>query len=640
MEALSIRGNQLTGNIPPELGNLAALERCSLQNNQLSGSIPGELGSLQNLEYLTLSHNRLSGNIPAELKNMDSLVRLDLGYNMLSGLAPGFGNFQNSWSLSLNNNQFTEIPPEIENLINLRSLNLSNNLIKGQIPAEIGSLQNLHVLDLSYNQLEGQIPSEIGNIPYLNEFLIQGNQLSGPVPAEIMNLQYLNYVGSWGTIYETNADYNRLYTDDPAVEAFMDEEFSGWKLTQTLAPENIQVEVLDYFPPAEQAPGESGVQGTNRVRFSWDPVTYQEDDGGYRLCIRESAEGDCIAEAGITADKAASSLVVSGLNPGTEYFFELETRTYPHVFNLNEVTSRAEGVFAVQTGNTVLNAIPFWNLKYGAYTGMAFSNYGTGNISVSLAAWDETGLKQGVPVNPSLFDVPTGQQVARLGTEFFGAAPESAEKFSWIEVVSDQPVGSFFTLGSSDLKMLDGAVTQSRPSSRLWFTRPLAAGALSEQGETAEVKFTLVNPLADPVEVTLSLVQAGETVAEVQRTIAGKGFLYSSAVELFNAGTLPVDAYLQVETTAGTGLIGFSRGDFPAARTILALNAAEPSSAETLYSAQLASGPGVAGTGMETHIRLVNPMENSREVTFTAVAEDGTLLADPAHPDTGREKRL
>ena len=32
---------------------------------------------------------------------------------------------------------------------------------------------------------------------------------------------------------------------------------------------------------------------------------------------------------------------------------------------------------------------------------------------------------------------------------------------------------------------------------------------------------------------------------------------------------------------------------------------------------------------METHIRLGNPMYEDREATFTAIAEDGSLLADP-----------
>ena len=602
--SLRLQGNQLEGSIPPELGKLTALEWLYLQRNRLTGSIPAELGNLQNLEYLTLSENLLEGAIPAGLNSMDSLLILNLGFNQLEGMAPGFGNFEQLGTLRLNDNKFTAIPPEI------------------------GNLTHLLILDLSRNQMKGQIPPEIGNLTRLWELLLQGNQLSGPVPDEIMNLQYLNTTSTWGFTYEANADYNKLYTDDPAIEAFMNEEFAGWNLTQTLPPENIEAEVLDYLPPAEQIPGESGIQGSNMVRFTWDPIAYREDDGGYQLCIKESAEGDCITEAGITADKAASSLLVSGLNPDTEYFFELETRTYPHVINLSEVTSRAEGVFSVQTGNTVVTTIPFWNLQKGTFTGMAFSNYGIENTGLSLAAWDETGLKQSVPVNPSIFDVPTGQQVARLGTEFFGVTPDIAEKISWVEVTSDHAVGSFFTFGSSDIKMLDGAVTQSRPSSRLWFTRPLASGVLSEQGETALVNIALVNPLDDPVDVKLFLIQAGETVDEAQRTVASKGFLYSSAVELFDAGPLPVDAYMQVETTAGAGLIGFSRVDFPATRTTLALNAAEPASAETFYSAQLASGPGVAGSGMETHIRLVNPMEGDREGIFKAVAENGTLLAE------------
>ena len=47
--------NRLSGEIPPELGNLANLETLGLSNNRLSGEIPPELGSLANLEDLSLS---------------------------------------------------------------------------------------------------------------------------------------------------------------------------------------------------------------------------------------------------------------------------------------------------------------------------------------------------------------------------------------------------------------------------------------------------------------------------------------------------------------------------------------------------------------------------------------------------------
>ena len=59
--------NQLSGGIPPELGNLANLTRLRLGGNQLSGEIPPELGNLANLTRLRLGGNQLSGEIPPEL---------------------------------------------------------------------------------------------------------------------------------------------------------------------------------------------------------------------------------------------------------------------------------------------------------------------------------------------------------------------------------------------------------------------------------------------------------------------------------------------------------------------------------------------------------------------------------------------
>ena len=51
---LYLHGNRLTGEIPPELGNLANLKLMDLSDNQLSGKIPPELGGLANLEVLHL----------------------------------------------------------------------------------------------------------------------------------------------------------------------------------------------------------------------------------------------------------------------------------------------------------------------------------------------------------------------------------------------------------------------------------------------------------------------------------------------------------------------------------------------------------------------------------------------------------
>ena len=75
--ALVLDANNLSGEIPAELGSLSNLIGLSLSANALSGEIPAELGSLSNLESLNLEGNSLSGEIPAELgslSNLDSLV--------------------------------------------------------------------------------------------------------------------------------------------------------------------------------------------------------------------------------------------------------------------------------------------------------------------------------------------------------------------------------------------------------------------------------------------------------------------------------------------------------------------------------------------------------------------------------------
>ena len=85
---LDLSSNQLTGEIPPELGNLANLQELGLGGNQLSGEIPPELGNLANLQELGLSGNQLSGEIPPELGNLANLTELFLGGNQLSGCVP------------------------------------------------------------------------------------------------------------------------------------------------------------------------------------------------------------------------------------------------------------------------------------------------------------------------------------------------------------------------------------------------------------------------------------------------------------------------------------------------------------------------------------------------------------------------
>ena len=66
---LNLSHNQLTGDIPSEIGNLNIF-RLNLELNQLTGNIPDELGKLDMLVSLNLASNQLNGEIPGGICNI------------------------------------------------------------------------------------------------------------------------------------------------------------------------------------------------------------------------------------------------------------------------------------------------------------------------------------------------------------------------------------------------------------------------------------------------------------------------------------------------------------------------------------------------------------------------------------------
>ena len=67
---LRLSANDLTGQVPPELGNLTNLRELNLRNNMLSGELPPELDKLTNLTGFDLRNNtELSGVLPDAFSN-------------------------------------------------------------------------------------------------------------------------------------------------------------------------------------------------------------------------------------------------------------------------------------------------------------------------------------------------------------------------------------------------------------------------------------------------------------------------------------------------------------------------------------------------------------------------------------------
>jgi len=69
--SLNLPESGLTGEIPPEIGNLTNLTYLNLSYNQLTGEIPSSIGNLTNLTYLSLYYNQLTGEIPESICDLN-----------------------------------------------------------------------------------------------------------------------------------------------------------------------------------------------------------------------------------------------------------------------------------------------------------------------------------------------------------------------------------------------------------------------------------------------------------------------------------------------------------------------------------------------------------------------------------------
>ncbi|KAJ0753783.1 putative protein kinase RLK-Pelle-LRR-VII-3 family [Helianthus annuus] len=189
LTALDVSGNRLSGEIPGEIGRLKQLEELKLANNSLSGLFPSEIKELVNLRVLNLEGNLFSGKIPKFLSELTGLKMLYLGGNRFNGNLFGLPNLQ---LVALQENSFSgDVPEGFSSLLGLRYLNLSSNLFSGHIPSTFSFLKSLAVLSLSNNNVSGNIPPELGNCSALQVLDLGSNTLSGKISPDISHLLHL-----------------------------------------------------------------------------------------------------------------------------------------------------------------------------------------------------------------------------------------------------------------------------------------------------------------------------------------------------------------------------------------------------------------------------------------------------------------
>ena len=172
VERLNLHANNLTGPIPPALGDLSNLVSLFLGNNNLTGPIPPALGDLSNLAELNFHSNNLTGPIPSALGALTNLELLSL----------------------YNNNVTGPIPPALGALSSLRNLELHSNNLTGPIPPALGDLSSLLYLELANNNLTGPTPPALGDLINLTALWVYANNLTGPLPPSMTNLGRLEYL--------------------------------------------------------------------------------------------------------------------------------------------------------------------------------------------------------------------------------------------------------------------------------------------------------------------------------------------------------------------------------------------------------------------------------------------------------------
>ncbi|KAK7407011.1 hypothetical protein VNO78_08651 [Psophocarpus tetragonolobus] len=194
LSQLYLGGNQISGKIPTELGNLINLTILTMEINHFEGIIPTTFGKFQKLQKLELSRNKLSGPIPDFIGNLTQLYYLGIAENMLEGkIPPSIGSCQKLQYLDLwRNNLRGSIPLEVFSLFTLTNkLDLSENSLSGNLPNEIGRLKNIGTIDVSENHLFGDIPETIGDCTSLEYLYLQQNSFHGNIPSSLVSLKGL-----------------------------------------------------------------------------------------------------------------------------------------------------------------------------------------------------------------------------------------------------------------------------------------------------------------------------------------------------------------------------------------------------------------------------------------------------------------
>ena len=244
---LDIDNRNLSGSLPPEIGDLSALTRLNLFGNNLTGTLQPTIVNLQQLTYLDVDNNNLSA-LPTDIGQMSNLRTLWAARNRLTFLPQSVGNLNKLEFLFVQNNELTDLPNSVLQLPELRLIDASFNLLS---TIQQVNLPKLEFLKMSNNQLVEIHPS-VGEQQRLQRLWLDNNNLRA-VPAGISTLPAL---------YELDVRSNFLLFGD--LEAL-----NNLNIDVELVPQRRLTDQEEVLAPAgTQLTLQANVSGTNNS-YQW-----------------------------------------------------------------------------------------------------------------------------------------------------------------------------------------------------------------------------------------------------------------------------------------------------------------------------------------------------------------------------------
>ena len=229
-----LRDATVTGPIPPAIGRLKRLRDLNLRETGVEGPLPPEMGGMTGLDYLSLSYTELSGPLPETFADLDvghiylygtdvclprSLTEWYESRDDASELVPcipetsdrevldslftktggeDWGRKDN-WRTDKSLNTWSGITTDAEGYVT--EIFLPWNNLTDSIPPELGNLSRLEVLSLYGNNLTGRIPPELGKLTEVTELSLSSNKLEGAIPPEIGGMVSVNTMWlSWNKL--------------------------------------------------------------------------------------------------------------------------------------------------------------------------------------------------------------------------------------------------------------------------------------------------------------------------------------------------------------------------------------------------------------------------------------------------------